>query len=238
MSEILRPINKRSTEDLALDTLRLHIVNGGAPAGSRLTEAGLSSSLDISRGTVRTALHRLASEGLIVQMPYSGWHVIPLTARDVWELYTLRAPLEALAARLAAENLDREGKRKIQDAFDDLVDACKVGAGARIAECDFALHQTMVDQSGHVRLCQQYRLVEQQVRLFIASSCALIAEPTEIVEQHRPLVRAVLVRDPDRAASIAEAHTLSEGQKLEAFVRSKESDPISNKRSSGRIRNQ
>ena len=62
----LSPIVRRSTEDQALDALRDHILTGAAPPGSRLTELGLSEALAISRATVRTSLHRLAAEALVL----------------------------------------------------------------------------------------------------------------------------------------------------------------------------
>lgn len=215
----LSPIVRRSTEDQALDVLRDHILTGTAPAASRLTEMGLSDALAISRATVRTALHRLASEGLVLQIPYTGWQVVALTGRDVWELYTLRAPLEGLAARLAADELDQKARYKLEGVFDDLAAACSANLPTRMAACDFALHQAVVDHAGHGRLREQYRLVEQQVRLLIASSNALIADPGDIEAQHRPLLDALLAGDGDSAARLFQEHTLTEGRKLEAAVR-------------------
>ncbi len=218
----LSPIVRRSTEDQALDALRDHILSGTASAGSRLTEMGLSDALAISRGTIRTALHRLASEGLVVQVPYTGWQVVALNGRDVWELYTLRARLEGLAARLAADGLDHQGRYKLQGAFDKLAAACSANSPSRMAACDFALHQTVIDHAAHGRLREQYRLVEQQVRLLIASSNALIDDPTVIEAQHRPLLDALLTGDSDGAARLFEEHTLTEGRKLEAAVRAQQ----------------
>lgn len=215
----LSPIVRRSTEDQALDVLRDHILTGTAPPGSRLTELGLSEALAISRATVRTSLHRLAAEALVIQVPYTGWQVVALNGRDVWELYTLRAPLEALAARLAAGGLDNNSRSKLQGAFDNLAAACSGNSPPRVAACDFALHQTVVDHAAHGRLREQYRLVEQQIRLLIASSNALIDDPAVIEAQHRPLLDALLAGDGDGAAQLFEEHTLTEGRKLEAAVR-------------------
>lgn len=223
---LLQPLAKRSTEDRALDALRAHVLSGGIAAGARVTEHGLSGALAISRATVRVALYRLATEGLIVQLPYVGWQVIDLTARDVWELYTLRAPLEALAARLAAEELDGRGRYRLQGAYDNLATACEGGSFPEIADCDFALHQLIIDHAAHARLQEQYRIVGQQVRLFVASSNSLAAAPGEIAAQHEPLVAALLAGDGESAVRLAEEHVLTEGRKLEAAARAREApDP-------------
>jgi DNA-binding GntR family transcriptional regulator len=214
----LKPIVRRSTEDIATESVRDYILGGRAPAGSRLTELALSERLQISRGTVRTALQRLTGEGLVRLVPYTGWEVIQLSGQDVWELYTLRASLEVLAARLAAQNMTDERRDELQDAFDRLSDACKAGAGRRISDSDYAFHQLIVQSADHQRLREQYRLIEQQTRLVITSSNALIAEPTEILQQHRPLLRALLAGNADLASKLVEAHALGEGEKLRGVM--------------------
>ncbi len=125
--ELLKPIQKRSAEAQATDALRDQILRGGARPGSRLTEIGLSQQLSLSRSTVRTALHQLANEGLVVQEPYTDWQVASLSGADAWELYTLRASLEALGTGLAVGALTQEGEQMIVAALDALVRACRTG---------------------------------------------------------------------------------------------------------------
>src|SRR5690606_26530287 len=104
-------------EDLALDAMRNYIVTGELKPGARITEQELSNSLSLSRATVRTALHRLTMEGLIVQTPFTGWHVIEMTPHDVWELCTLRSALEGLAASVLAQRLSDADRVELVAAF-------------------------------------------------------------------------------------------------------------------------
>jgi len=120
----LRPVVKRSAESLAVEALRSHVLSGAVPPGQRLTEINLAERLGISRATLRTALHRLTLEGLVHQIPYTGWEVASLTGHDAWELYTLRSSLEGLAARLAAER-EPEVKKSVHEAFAALKRTCK-----------------------------------------------------------------------------------------------------------------
>ena len=95
---------KRLLDRQAADSIRAHILDGTLPAGARLLEMQLAEELEVSRGTVRAALALLASEGLVTQVAFTRWQVSETTPRDAWEIYTLRAALEGLAARLAAAN--------------------------------------------------------------------------------------------------------------------------------------
>lgn len=218
----MKSIVKRSAEAQAISILREHILHGTVAPGARLTEMELAGDLKVARATVRTALHHLAQEGIVVQTPYTGWAVADLSSVDAWELCTLRAALESLAARLAAQTSTELGQRRLATAMANLERASGTGALAAMAEADFALHQTIVAASGHRRLAEQYRIVEQQVRLYIASSDALVPSGEELVEQHRPLVAAILAGDADGAAELAETHNLSEGEKLVAHLRRRE----------------
>ena len=209
---------KRSAEAQATEILREQILSGNMRPGARLTEMQLAEQLEVSRATVRTALHQLAVEGLIVQTPYTGWSVMTLTAHDAWELYTLRASLEGLAARQATTALDAAGRAELERAFKRLSKASARGSRAKTAEADFALHMTIIQLAGHQRLAQLYRLVEQQVRVSIASVNALLPDLSSIIDQHQPIVDAILSGRADDAVRYAEAHNLTEGERLRAHL--------------------
>jgi DNA-binding GntR family transcriptional regulator len=211
-------IDKRPLDAQAADALREEIVRGRIAAGSRLTEQELAGAMGLSRGTVRAALAQLVRDGLVTLVPYTGWAVRELDADDVWELYTLRASLEGLGARLAATRADAGSVAVIERTFAGLVDACAGRDAAAMADRDFALHAGIIAAAAHSRLAEQYRTVEHQVRMFIISSDALIADPHELVEQHRPLVEAIAAGDPLRAEAEAVLHNTREGEKLVAHL--------------------
>ncbi|MBO9102025.1 MULTISPECIES: GntR family transcriptional regulator [unclassified Rhizobium] len=218
----ISPIVKMPIEVQATDALRDAIVNGGIAPGERITELQLSEEMGLSRATLRSALHQLAKEGLMTLIPYTGWSVISMTSVDVWELYTLRSAVERLAAQLVARAIDDRGTNVVQTAFASLVTACETANGSAIAAADFALHKAIIELTGHHRLIAQYGLIEQQIRISIRSSDALIASGHEIIEQHRPIVDAILGKNPELAGALSEQHNLTEGQKLSDHLRSRE----------------
>lgn len=205
----LPPVRRQSAEAQAASILRDHILSGAVPPGARLTEMALADQLGISRATLRTGLQRLAGEGIIVQIPYTGWEVVALSARDIWELWTLRGSLEGLAARIAAGRMTPDRCDRLTRALGALEEACRGGRFQEVNEADFAFHRLIVGFADHARLLTQYRTVEQQVRLYIASTNVLNEDDLSIiVEHHTPLVTALIRQDADRAA--AEAWVLNE----------------------------
>jgi len=210
----LQAIKKQPAEYLAAEYLRKQITTGEILPGTRLTETLLAEQLAISRGTLRIALHQLAREGLIVQTPYTGWASASIAPEDLWELYTLRAALESMAARLVCEQLDEKGIRELNATYDELVRACDHEKYHLIAEKDFMFHKKIVELAKNRRLVEHYRLVEQQIRIFVASTYNCVTEPATVIEHHAPFLKALLDRDVDTSERLLREHAVSEGRKL------------------------
>ena len=77
-------VDKQSLDVRAATVIRQRIVGGQLAPGTRLTEMNLAEELALSRGTIRAALHQLVGEGLVDQVPYTGWAVARLGTRDLW----------------------------------------------------------------------------------------------------------------------------------------------------------
>jgi DNA-binding GntR family transcriptional regulator len=222
LAEFSAPVDKRSLDRAAADKLRQAIVAGKIAPGARLKEANLALQFQLSRGTVRTALHRLVAEGLVAQRPYSGWQVVSLSSHDAWELYTLRGSLEALAARLAAANMNDTGRHKLWEAFGRLKTAVRAKNDEAMTDADFAIHKMIVDLAGHKRLAAQYALVEQQTRLYIASSNAMLRRRELVLRNHEDLLKAIASGNPDFAEKVARTHGLKASNELINHLRTKE----------------
>lgn len=225
-SNELRPVLKQSAEAQTTDNLRAYLLSGALKPGARLTEIPLAEQLGVARATLRTSLHRLAGEGIVVQTPYTGWSVTDLSPRDVWELWTLRGSLEGLAAKLAAERMNDKLRGAIEHARSGLIAACNTGDVNKASEADFALHRTIISSVNHARLESQYKLVEQQIRLYIVTSNMLAVDNLpQIVTQHDRLIDALLLANPKRAAEEAWNHNEVEGKKLVAWLSSRTDAP-------------
>jgi DNA-binding GntR family transcriptional regulator len=217
---LLRPVARLSAEAQSTANLREHILSGALKPGARLTETPLSEQLGVARATLRMSLHRLASEGIVVQIPYTGWQVVALSAQDIWELWTLRGSLESLASRIVAERMTDGMSTKLNEAMHNLFAACSRRRVHDVNKADFAFHRTIIDLADHARLSEQYRRVEQQVRLYIASTNMFNDDDwTAIAEHHQVLASALMARDPEAAAREAWLHNEIFGKKLISRMR-------------------
>jgi DNA-binding GntR family transcriptional regulator len=190
----------KSLDIQAAEAIREQILSGGFPPGSRLLEIPLSEQLNLSRGTIRSALQQLTYEGLVVQIPYKGCAVLELSSQDAWELYTLRSALEGLAAKLAAAAMTADKAEILNSSLKQLIEATKSDRRGKVADADFGLQQ-------------QYQIVGQQIRLYIASCNTLIPDVEEIIEQHRLLIEAICSGNTAIAERIAKEHN-ADGEEL------------------------
>jgi DNA-binding GntR family transcriptional regulator len=209
---------KRLLDRQAADSIRDHILDGTLPAGARLLETQLSEELEVSRGTVRAALAVLAREGLVQQVAFTRWQVSETTPRDAWELYTLRAALEGLAARHAAANVTAADGKRLKATGAELAKAVKEGRLQDVTDIDFRLHREIVELAHHRRLAEQHGYLMQQVRFHMVHSGFFPTDYAALVAEHAALIDAVIEKDADRAERLAKSHNEAEVEQLSAFA--------------------
>ena len=90
------------------ETIRMAILNGQLPGGTRLVQSDLAAQLAVSTTPVREALRDLASEGLIRIDPHHGGVVAELDEDDLREVYQIRQRIEPFALEVAMPFLTDE----------------------------------------------------------------------------------------------------------------------------------
>ena len=93
----------RTRSQTVTDDLRELIVQGELQPGEHVNEQPVAERLGVSRTPVRAALSILASEGFLTYHPNRGYFVRRFDLSEIMDAYEVRAALEALAARRAAE---------------------------------------------------------------------------------------------------------------------------------------
>lgn len=99
----------------AANDLRDRILRGAFAAGEHLQEIPLAALLGVSRTPIRAALATLASEGLLDYAPKRGYTVRRFAMAEIAAAHEVRANLEGLACRFAAERgLDEASARELE----------------------------------------------------------------------------------------------------------------------------
>ncbi|NJK44266.1 MAG: GntR family transcriptional regulator [Pleurocapsa sp. SU_196_0] len=148
--------------DEVYDHLKLEILSGQLPSGSRLAEIALAERLGVSRTPVREAVQRLAQDGLVEVAPNRGAKVRGVSAQEVEDVYAVREVLDGLAARLAASHRTKNDLRTMREALERLERANPQDFGAQVA-ADLEFHNAIAIASKNAALETTLRGLSQGV---------------------------------------------------------------------------
>ncbi|MDR3493647.1 MAG: GntR family transcriptional regulator [Ancalomicrobiaceae bacterium] len=188
-----------------VERLRDAIVSGRLKLGARLVEGELTAQFGVSRGPVREALRRLAADGLIELVPHRGAIVRRLTRREIAELFQIRLELEALAARLAAENGDAARRRQFAEAIAPIFES-KPRCIAEYLWENATFHEAVYALADN----EQLKVLAGRLQLpLIMAQVGNILTPEILdlsVTEHRAIAAAILDSDPAGARAAMCAH--------------------------------
>jgi DNA-binding GntR family transcriptional regulator len=196
------------------DHVRELILDGKLAPGQRIIEADLAAELGVSRHTLRSALQTLTSEGLLEQSQFKSTHVTRPTSRSVYETYTLRNALEAMACRLAAERAPRVGMPAVDMAIARMRAAAKAGDIEAMRAADFDFHVAVVDLAGHGQLRDHFQKLHAQTRLYLNLPSSFHYELDVIVQLHVNIAEAIRDGDAEYAEKLGGAHNTTDGEAL------------------------
>lgn len=194
------------TSDAVYRTLREGIVTGLVPSGTRLGEVPLATELSISRTPVREALHRLETERFVTRSDRRGLIVAEVTEEDILEVYVVRAAINGLASRLAADGAAPVDIAKLRHINEEIGRAAQEGAYARMANLNLEFHERLCDASRNRLLMQLMQQVHDTVRRFPGTTLSEPGRAEEAMLEHQALIDAIAAHDGDRAETIARDH--------------------------------
>ena len=102
--------------DQVYEILKNNITSGKYRQGQWLQENTLAEELHVSRSPVRDALHQLAKDGLVNEIPNRGVFVREYSLKDIDELFEIRIMFESYAIRAICKNLT-ESQRQVLEQF-------------------------------------------------------------------------------------------------------------------------
>lgn len=201
-----------------LDGLRRAIIDGRLAPGARLTERELTEMMRVSRTVIREALRQLETEGLVAIVPNKGPVVRELSPAEAKDLYSIRAVLEGLAARLFVENADEAGVRRLAQALDVVAGAYERGDANEVLETKNRFYDVLFEGAGSETLSSMLGTLHARIWRWRALG---LTHPQRSAHRSRESVRglrAVLAAIRKGDADAAEKLTREEAQRAAAEV--------------------
>lgn len=189
------------------EQIRAMILGGRLRPGERLVEESLSAELGVSRVPVREALLALSAQGLVRLEPRRGATVAEITPRIVAELVEVRALLEGLNAKLAAQRHDPEIVALLQDTLERGNEASKAGTREELARLNAEFHERLGEASRNSVLSDVMRGLRERTSLAFAINGR--ARAREDWQEHAGILAAVIAGDSELATLLANRHVHS-----------------------------
>jgi GntR family transcriptional regulator of vanillate catabolism len=199
-----------------MDQVREAVLNGSVAAGERLNEVRLSRTLAVSRTPVRAALQALAGEGLLDYAPNRGFSVREFPLDAIVDAYEIRASLEGVAARFAAERgLGPDERATIERSLragDRLLERGSFESGdlTIYREINGDFHDTLLAAARNRMLAEMIRICHH---VPVSSSRNIVAFEHRDVrrrhDDHHRIYEAIMAREPWRAEMLMREHVAS-----------------------------
>jgi DNA-binding FadR family transcriptional regulator len=220
-------MKKIRLSDQIAEQLETMIASQGLKPGDRLpAERQLAEQLEVSRPSLREAIQKLISKGLLISRAGGGTFVqqvgaTPPCANPMVELFRenpeyrfdvleIRHALEGNAAWYAALRATDEDKTNIRACFEQMIALHGSEDPMDEARADAAFHLSIVEASHNLVLLHVMRglfeLLQNSISHNLDKLYTLPRVFEPLKEQHRELMEAVVASDPERARKAAQEH--------------------------------
>lgn len=209
MPQVRTPGAGGSLADRAYLTLRDRLVLLEITPGAPMNEALLVAELGMGRTPVREALKRLEVDHLVTSYPRQGTFASAVDIRDLAAVSEMRAILEPIAARRAAELAtgdDRDVMRRMSDGVSRLVGG--VPSKRELIGFDLAVHRQIYGAVGNVHMQETLVRLDNLATRLWWTVLEQVPDVAGHVSEHVALLRAIASGEADRAEALAYEHVI------------------------------
>lgn len=195
-----------SATERAFQHVRAGVLDQTYPSGSLLTEGEVAAAVGVSRTPVREALLRLEAQGLLRLYPKRGALVLPVSAREMDDVFEARELVEGFAARKVWKT-----RKAVLPQLDDLLAAMAAartrGDASALSGADRDFHAAIVRAAGNDVLVRLYDgLRDRQTCMGVAAAGLSPGWMDRAVAEHTAIVAALRTGTPASLRSLVQEH--------------------------------
>jgi DNA-binding GntR family transcriptional regulator len=209
-----------SLADRAYLAIRDQLIMLDIQPGEPIDDDQLAKSLGVGRTPVREALKRLEVDRLVVSYPRRGTFATGMDIADLAHISDIRAQLEPLAARRAAERAPRATRAELDELASRIEALDIVGTDrSELMRWDLSVHRAIYRAANNPHLEDiLIRYDNLATRIHCMFLDRLSTLDMHVVAEHVALLRAIAVGDTDRADDLAREHVLGFERAIRAVI--------------------
>ena len=192
--------------DEVAEMLRERIYTHRYPTGSWLRQELLSAELGVSRTPLREALRILEQEGLVQVVAGRGARVVTGDVNTLLDAYELRAVVDGLAARLAAERSTTGRARPLRRAIEIQRTAVDPWSPRDYTQANVDFHEEIIHLSGNEFVLNQLTILRMTAQVFTPVALIRPENALRAITEHSAITDAIEAGDGPEAERLARGH--------------------------------
>lgn len=211
---------KEKANEIVYSIIRNKLITGEWPRGSKITgETELAKQTGVSRSTVREAIERFVTAGVLVRRQGDGTYVRDISplvlmtrlqeqdgsASSLLETLDYREMVEPEAVKRLIRNDDRENLNVMITTLDEMQRHSDLRVSDDFSQADTRFHFAILRGAHNPILDQTIHLIQEALICYQYSANQLIGAKTGI-EEHAAIVNAVYQKDEELAALLVRRH--------------------------------
>jgi len=182
------------------------IAEGKLRPGARIIQEQIAQELGVSRQPVQQALVLLRNQGVLRDAPGRGLQVAALDLEYVQHMYDVRAVIEGLAFRKAAENYSDKMKARGQGLIRAGRLAIKAGSVSDMIAADMEFHDFIYELSANPLVAPAMEAHWTNTQRVMGEVLMRDDKPRDIWDEHEAMLATVALGDGERAELLARQH--------------------------------
>jgi DNA-binding GntR family transcriptional regulator len=180
--------------------IRKEILTGRLTPGTKIDQNRLKERFGVSAIPLREAFKQLQAEGYVDIYPHRGVRVKPLCRDEIEDLYLVRAEVEALAARLALNNLSPQDLEELENLFDQMSRLTEARAYKRLVGLNRKFHYKIYQACGRRHLLEILDDLWNRSSRYRNLVTVRPSRAMSAIEEHRRILEACISGDADALA--------------------------------------
>lgn len=223
--QFLAPVSHARTQlgHEAASHIRSLIMSGQVVGGEYLRPEALAEAFGMSATPVREALLALKGEGFLRLEPRRGFVVLPLSAKDIKDLFAAQALIGGELAARAAALATAEDIKVLEDLHAQLIQASKEDRRSDMETLNHAFHRSMNKIADSPKLAWFLSMTTRYVPYTFYSSIegwpeATIRDHATILEglrlKRQDLTRVALAEHINNAGELLAEHIMARQERI------------------------
>ncbi len=221
--QMLKPVKQKKISDQVFEQIRELIFRGKLKPGEKLmTERDIAEAMDVSRTSVRNAITRLVTMGLIENHQGKGTFVVEpssqnenpfaaaMTEQDatIYDLLEVRMGLECVAASLAAKRADATDISAMEQSIKEMEKEVHADRPGTQADTSFHMAVSYATKNPlHIHVMRNfYDYLFHGIRESLQSLYENPENIEVILSQHKAIMEAIINRDQEKAFDKMQQH--------------------------------